>query len=610
MICVAILGTIAVSIFGKKNPMKKTTLSLALFAALGLTACNSDNQSTHTSVPVSASVNQSFETFSNAFISQYWAHYPEASSYAGYGKYDDIITIPNAQTRTKNNAFVTAQLATLHKFDVNTLTANQKTDYYLIENRLKLSLWHNNTFKSWQWNPSNYNVSGGFALLLNNRFKSTDEKLALVLNRLKFVPEYYQAAQNNIENPTLEFTQLAIQQNKGAFSVLKDDLLETVSNSHLSPEEKALFKSRFADAKTAIHGYVDFLTQLEKELSDNNSARSFRIGEALYEQKFAFDIQSGYTAKQMYHKALADKERVTGEMVKLTNQLWPKYFPNTEKPSNSRDAISQLIKHLSVKHVAKEEFVDEISKQIPALEAFVKEKDLITLDADKPLVVRKTPEYMRGYAMASISSPGPYESKGNTFYNVEPMSDMDDATASSFLREYNHWILQILNIHEAIPGHYTQLVYANKSPSLIKSLFSNGAMVEGWAVYTERMMLEEGYGDFEPEMWLMYYKWNLRVICNTILDYAIHVEGLSKEGGLDLLMNGAFQEKAEAQGKWRRATLSQVQLTSYYSGYREIYDLREAQKERLGSDFDLKAFHEEFLSFGSAPVKYINELMN
>ncbi|TMO61430.1 DUF885 domain-containing protein, partial [Pseudoalteromonas aurantia] len=203
-----------------------------------------------------------------------------------------------------------------------------------------------------------------------------------------------------------------------------------------------------------------------------------------------------------------------------------------------------------------------------------------------------------------------YESKGNTFYNVEPMSDMDDATASSFLREYNHWILQILNIHEAIPGHYTQLVYANKSPSLIKSVFSNGAMIEGWAVYTERMMLEEGYGDFEPEMWLMYYKWNLRVICNTILDYAIHVEGLSEEGGLDLLMNGAFQEKAEAQGKWRRATLSQVQLTSYYSGYREIYDLREAQKEKQGSDFDLKGFHEEFLSFGSAPVKYINQLMN
>ncbi|TMO88433.1 DUF885 family protein, partial [Pseudoalteromonas ruthenica] len=120
-----------------------------------------------------------------------------------------------------------------------------------------------------------------------------------------------------------------------------------------------------------------------------------------------------------------------------------------------------------------------------------------------------------------------------------------------------------------------------------KSIFGNGAMVEGWAVYTERMMLEEGYGDFEPEMWLMYYKWNLRVICNTILDYGIQVKGISKEAGLDLLMNGAFQERAEAEGKWRRATLSLVQLTSYYSGFREIYDLRDEQKKQLGKDFNL-----------------------
>jgi uncharacterized protein (DUF885 family) len=311
----------------------------------------------------------------------------------------------------------------------------------------------------------------------------------------------------------------------------------------------------------------------------------------------------------MYHKAVADKDRVTAEMVKITDELWPKYFPNAERPSKDRDAVAKLIKHLSVKHVARDEFVPEIKRQIPDLEAFVREKDLITLDPEKPLVVRETPEYMRGFAGASISAPGPYDKKENTYYNVTPLDNMSDEQAESYLREYNHWILQILNIHEAIPGHYTQLVYSNESPSLIKSIFANGAMIEGWAVYTERMMLEEGYGDFEPEMWLMYYKWNLRVICNTILDYAIQVKGISKEEGLDLLMNGAFQEKAEAEGKWRRATLSQVQLTSYYSGYREIYDFRKSLKATQGNDFDLKAFHEQFLSYGSTPVKYVKALM-
>ena len=593
--------------------MKKTALCMALAMAMGLSGCSqspTNNKDVASQTSTATAPSSQFSQFSEQFFEALWQQYPEASLWAGYGKYDDIITIPNQAARTASVAFSKAWLAKLAAFDLEQLSDSQKIDYHLIENRLKRDIWHTETFKSWQWNPANYNVSYGFATILNSRFKSDDEKLKLVLERLKYVPDYYQAAQNNIDTPTIEYTQLAIAQNQGAFSVLNDELLQKLATSILTAEEKALFKQRFAAAKSAINGYVTFLTNLEKELAENGNARSFRIGEKLYEQKFAFDIQSGYSAKQMYHKALEDKARVTAEMVKITDSLWPKYFADTPRPESDRDTIAKLIKHLSVKHVKRENFVSEIKRQIPELEKFVIEHDLITLDPEKPLVVRETPEYMRGFAGASISAPGPYDKKENTYYNVSPLDGMSDEQAESYLREYNHWILQILNIHEAIPGHYTQLVYANESPSLVKSILSNGAMIEGWAVYTERMMLEQGYGDFEPEMWLMYYKWNLRVICNTILDYAIQVKGISREEGLDLLMNGAFQERAEAEGKWRRATLSQVQLTSYYSGYREIYDFREAQKQKLGDDFDLKAFHEEFLSFGSAPVKYIRQLMS
>ncbi|CCQ10067.1 lipoprotein, putative [Pseudoalteromonas luteoviolacea B = ATCC 29581] len=595
--------------------MKKSLLALALGSVLGLSACqpatqsNSQESESQVTEVKSESQDQQFSAFSAQFIEDLWKQYPEASSWAGYGKYDDIITIPNDATRKSNREFVDTQLTKLRAFDVNTLTNANKIDYRLIENSLLQSIWEDEKFKSYQWDPSQYNVAYGFANILNSRFKSQDEKYQLVLNRLQYVPDYYAAARANINTPTLEFTQLAISQNQGAFSVLTDDLLEQFSQTSLTEEQKSLFVTRFNAAKEAINGYISFLTDLEKELAANGNARSFRIGEALYEEKFAFDIQSGYTAKQMYEKALEDKARVTSEMVKITDKLWSTYFPEEKRPENDGAAIAKLIKHLSVKHVKRDEFVDEIKKQIPSLEKFVIEKDLISLDPEKPLVVRETPEYMRGFAGASISAPGPYDKKENTYYNVTPLDGMSDEQAESYLREYNHWILQILNIHEAIPGHYTQLVYSNESPSLIKSIFGNGAMIEGWAVYTERMMLEEGYGDFEPEMWLMYYKWNLRVICNTLLDYGIQVNGISKEEGLDLLMNGAFQEQAEAEGKWRRATLSQVQLTSYYSGYREIYDFREAQKQQLGDKFDLKAFHEKFLSFGSAPVKYVKELM-
>ncbi|WP_153914735.1 DUF885 domain-containing protein [Shewanella sp. TC10] len=588
--------------------MKKSTISVAI--ALGLTAlmgCNSASTTSDTTLAVEQVQAPSFSQFSDGFIDDLWQWSPTWALYSGKHVNDGYLEIPDDASRAKTLAFVETQQAKLLAFDKTALTTNELIDYELISNLLGSIKWQQERFKSWQWNPSQYNVAGGFAQIINEDFAPLDVRLKSVVERLENVPAYYAAAQANIVDPTIEHTQLAIMQNKGAFSVLSDKLKQQVSESGLSDADKALFNQRFIKATDAINQHIEWLTQLEAKLEKEGS-RSFRIGEELYEEKFAFDIQAGMSGKALFEKATADKYRVQAEMAKITHDLWSKYI-DTPKPQDDNAAIKQLIDVLSVKHVKREDFVDEVRAQIPELVKFVNEKQLMMLDPSKPLVVRETPEYMRGFAGASISAPGPYEKSANTYYNVTPLDGMSDESAESYLREYNHWILQVLNIHEAIPGHYTQLVYSNKSPSLVKSLFGNGAMVEGWAVYTERMMLEEGYGDFEPELWLMYYKWNLRVIANTILDYSIQVNGMTEEQALDLMMNEAFQQRAEAEGKWRRATLSQVQLTSYYSGYREIYDLREELKVSQGEAFDLKAFHEQFLSYGSAPVKYIKQLM-
>lgn len=590
--------------------MQKTTIALTL--SLLLSGCQLSPTHTVAADPASASselkANQNFERFSNEFIDAMWQQFPESALWAGNDQYATVLEVPNAEKRAADAAFAHRYLAQLAQFKTQPLSANQRTDVALIENQLQSLLFEINELKSYQWNPANYNVAGSFAQILNSRSKTDLQKFEQVLARMTDVPAYYQAAKANISQPTKPHTELAIGQNQGAFSVFNDELLTQVDQSALSPEQKALFHQRFTASVTAIKDYIAFLTDLNSKLTEQNS-RSFRLGEDLYEKKFALDIQSGYTAKQMYQKAMADKQQVLGKMHELTAQLWPKYFAKQPMPSDAQQATRQLIDHLSNKHVAANDFVSEIRQQIPTLEQFVRDHDLLTLDPNKPLVVRETPEYMRGFAGASISAPGPYDKAENTYYNVTPLDGMSDAQQQSYLKEYNHWILQVLNIHEAIPGHYAQLVYSNESPSLIKSLFGNGAMVEGWAVYSERMMLEQGYGNFEPELWLMYYKWNLRVICNTILDYSIHVLNLSEQQALDLLQNQAFQQQAEAQGKWRRATLSQVQLTSYYSGYREIYDFREQLKAEQGERFNLKAFHEQFLSYGSAPVKFVKQLM-
>jgi uncharacterized protein (DUF885 family) len=279
-------------------------------------------------------------------------------------------------------------------------------------------------------------------------------------------------------------------------------------------------------------------------------------------------------------------------------------------PQDTLAIVRDVVAALSREHATPERFVDAVRAQMPELVRWVDEHNLLTQDPTQPLVVRETPLYMRGSgAGASVSAPGPYDKGADTYYNVEPFVDLPPAQAQSYLREYNTYTLQILNIHEAIPGHYTQLVYANRSPSLIKSILGNGAMIEGWAVYAERMMLESGYGGNTDEFWLMWDKWNMRVTLNAILDHEVQAGNTTEAQAVEMLRRDGFQEEAEARNKWLRATLSQVQLSSYFTGYTEIYDLREELKKKKAKEFNLKAFHEQFLSYGSAPVKYIREMM-
>ena len=571
---------------------------LIVIAAMSFIACKQTK-------PATALVqNKNFDTYKENFINSLWTIYPNWASSIGFHKNDSLLTIPDDEQRKKEIAFAESQLDSLHLFNLDSLNNQNKTDFYLMENQLKSSIWSINKFKSYQWNPAQYNVSEGFAEIINNNYAPLAQRLAAVKERLKFVPAYYEAAKKNIQNPTAEHTALAIDQNTGGLSVFEVDLVEALTKSSISAQEKEKISSLSKDAISAIQSYCTYLKELK-----NEQPKSFRIGKELYEEKFAFDIQSNYTAQGIYEKAIIHKKELHQKMFAITKQLWPKYFATENCPSDSLIAIKKMIDRLSVEHVKPSEFQAAIDKQIPLLVEFIKNKNLIYIDPSKPLVVRKEPAYMAGVAGASISSPGPYDKNGNTYYNVGSLSGWDEATAESYLREYNQYILQILNIHEAIPGHYTQLVYANQSPSLIKSILGNGAMIEGWAVYTEKMMLENGYGNNDPAMWLMYYKWNLRSTCNTIIDYSIQVNNMQKEAVIDLLTKQAFQQQAEAEGKWKRATLTQVQLCSYFTGFTEIVDLREAIKNKEKEKFDLKKFHETFLSFGSAPVKYIAALM-
>ena len=563
----------------------------------------------HVTAPTPQNRNDRYmDSLSMQFLTALWRIDPEDGIYVG--KFDAAakLTIPDAATRAKKLAFIDEWLDKFGKLNADKLSPNQRTDLAVLLNKLKYERWQLTTFREFEWNPAEYNVAQTFDLILTTEYAAKAQRLRTILKRLAEVPAYYQAAQASIVNPTHEHTQLAIQQAPGTLVVLAD-LGKAAQESILTPQEKAIFAQRIANAGTAVVAWVDFLTDLDKSQVQMQRARSFRIGKDLYEQKFAFEIQSASTGEQTYRKALAARDELLTRMDGLADQLWDKTMGGAAKPADRYQKIGMVIDKLSLQHTTAANFLPEIRRQIPQLQEYVIKNNLVTIDPSKPLVVRETPLYQRGVAGASIDAPGPYRPKDKTFYNVTPLDGLTPEQAESSLREYNNWMLQILNIHEAIPGHYTQLMNANRSPSLVKALFGNGAMVEGWAVYGERMMLESGYGDNAPELWLMWCKWNLRSVSNTILDYSVHVLGMTREQAMDLLVRQAFQTPQEAAEKWKRAQLSSVQLSSYFSGYSDIMELRERRKEQLGDRFNLKQFHDQFLGYGNAPVKIIGELM-
>jgi uncharacterized protein (DUF885 family) len=573
-------------------------LYFIVFAATFLIACNKNN--TAPDVPKD---NTAFIAYEGHFLDAFWKLNPDWATSVGYHKYDSLLVIPGTKSRDALFDFVKLQNDSLSRYEISDLSETNQMDYQILQSQLEQINWKLEVLKSYEWDPSSYNPIGAFSHVLNTHYAPLAKRLRNFYEKMAGIPAYYKEVQKQLKNPVVELTDLAIEQHLGGISVFEKDFSDSLSRSNIPQAEQKQMLERVHASVETIKTYVSWLKAMK-----NDHPRSFRLGKQYYDDKFKYEIQSTSNAQQTYNAAFERKKYLHREMTKISKQLWPKYFGKDAMPADSLDMIARVIKAIAAKHVTADEFQSAIEKQLPALVSFVKEKDLVTLDPSKPLIVRREPGYMAGISPASMTAPGPYDKGGSYYFNVESLAGWPPDKSESFLQEYNQYTLQLLCMHEAVPGHYVQMVDANKSGGLIRAIFGNSAMMEGWAVYSEQMMLDNGYND-DPEMKLMWYKWQLRSVYNTILDYGVHTANMPKEQVMTALTHDAFQEQAEADSKWKQLTVTSVQLDSYYIGYKEIIDLRETYKKKQGDKFRLKDFNDKFLSYGSVPVKFIKAAM-
>ncbi len=582
--------------------MKFSSILATMVLVAFVAACNT---------PKSESVDQADATFSaleTGLLDAYWKQYPSASIAIGYGKYYDNLVIPSPEVYTSNIAFTQHWLDSMKTIGYDQLSDNNKISYKIIRNQLESDIWYQSVFKPQEWDASLYNLSGDSYYIIHQPYAPLDERLKTLSKRLEHADEYYKAALAMLHEPTREHIGLSIMQNEGGLSIFGAELTDSIAVSKLTEEEKAALQQNVTKTVEAIKVYVAELKKIQAD--PDYKFRNYAIGKDLFAQKFKYDLATDFTPEELYNKAQTDKKYYYGQMIHIADTLWTKYYPGKAKPADTLAMVQAVIDQISNQHAAPEHFFDTLTAQVYALKKFIVQKDLFDFDTTYPIVVRIMPAYARGFSVASAEFTPPYQKQGETYYNIDDLTLYPKDKAEGVLREYNRYSSQLLSIHEAVPGHCVQGIYNNKkSPDVVRSVFQNGAMIEGWAVYAEAMMLENGWGNHAPEMELIHAKLKLRELANVIIDYDIQCLGKPKEDIMHLLVKECFQTTAQAEEKYHRATLSQVQLCSYYAGSSAIQDLREAYKTKMGDGYSLKNFHETFLSFGSSPVKYIRENM-
>jgi uncharacterized protein (DUF885 family) len=368
-----------------------------------------------------------------------------------------------------------------------------------------------------------------------------------------------------------------------------------------------------AAIETAIDAIAEQQSWLEETLLPQANG-DFRIGADLYDVKLAFALNSPMSRREITARAEQEYEAVRNEMYEVSKEIYRSRHPFTAFPDNPDGAYKQAIIRAALEEAYKklpppDGIVDIARQYLQQATDFVIEHNIVTMP-DEPVEIIVMPEFQRGVTVAYLDPPGPLDKDQSAFYAVAPLpEEWSDEQVESFLREYNLLSIQDLTIHEGVPGHYLQLALSNRYPSVLRSVLWSDTFVEGWGVYAEQMMIEQGYMEGDPLMKLINLKWYLRAVTNAIIDSAIHVDGMTRDAAMRLMVEGGFQEEREAAGKWVRAQLSSAQLSTYFVGYQEHLALREAMQKSWGEEFTLRRYHDQVLSYGSPPVRFVRALM-
>ncbi|MBH1854122.1 DUF885 domain-containing protein [Stenotrophomonas maltophilia] len=596
--------------------MRPHLLALALVAALA--GCQPADAPTNASTPSTsqqagdAAVDAAFADLSKRALDTWMQLSPVSATQIGDHRYDSELDDLSAAGQQKTVAAYKALLGELDKIEVAKLGRENQVDAAILRNQLQSEIWNAEVLQSGKWDPQLYNGIAGSAIygLMAREFAPLPERLKSATARMEKLPAIFAQARENLDPARVPkiHAETVAKQNKGILSIV--DTFITPHIGELPQADQQRLQAAIDGLKKAVD---EQQTWLDKTLVPNAKG-DFRIGAEKYDQKLKFALSSSLSRQEIGERARAELKRVREDMYGIAQTVLKDKPGAPEMPAQPTDeqqqkAIEAALELAYADKPARDKVVDDAKAALEQSTAFVREHDLMTLP-DAPVDIILMPEFQRGVAVAYCDSPGPLDKNLKTFYAVSPIpDDWNDKQVDSFLREYNSRMIHLLSIHEGTPGHYLEGWHSAKFPSTLRAVLRSGLFAEGWAVYTERMMQEQGYLNNDPLFHLVQLKFYLRTISNAILDQGVHVDNWDREKAMHLMTHDAFQQESEAAGKWVRAQLTSAQLPTYFVGAQEHFDTRKAMQDKLGDKFNLKAYHDQMLSYGAPPVRFARQLM-
>ena len=477
------------------------------------------------------------------------------------------------------------------KLDAASLDAEQRADVDIMRNAIGAARLDLDEIQSYRHNPTTYVelLGNGLYTPYVLQYAPIGERYRHIINRLNKVPELIRQAEANLQDSPEVWNRVAREENAGNVS-----LIDTTLRADCPSDVRMRYDQAAAAAIASLNGFNRWL---EDHLAERTS--DWRLGKALYAKKFRYTLATGKTPETLLAEAEADLVKVRAEIARLA-------APKT---------VEQALADVARQHAVASNFIPAARDTLATATAFVKAKDLVTLSPNSNLQVIETPVFMRGiYGVAGFNPAPALEPNLGAFFWVTPIpSTWPQERIDSKLREYNDSGLQHITVHEAMPGHYVQAEYANeiqpRSRRLLRNIYGNGPYVEGWAVYGQQLMAEQGYLSDSPGYALTLQKQLLRVLANTILDVRLQTLGMTDSQALDLMIKSTYQESEEANAKLQRAKLSSCQLPTYYAGYKGWMAVREHYQAKHGAGFSLKEFHESALRQGAVPLPVLDGLL-